>query len=75
MHFQSLLNGGGLGMGVSSMANCADKYKRVEGGITVCADGSSPLPLQLFTILPSSQRNRSGLMQLRPAMPLAKLQH
>jgi hypothetical protein len=27
--------GAGLGMGVSAVADCLDKYKRTEGGITV----------------------------------------
>ena len=34
-------SGGGLGMGVSAMDNCADKYKRTEGGVDVCADGNA----------------------------------
>ena len=43
-------SGGGLGMGVSEMDDCNDKYKRTEGGIEMCADGYCtllPLPFEL----------------------------
>jgi len=33
--------GGGLGMGVSPVADCLDKYKRNEGGVDMCADGNA----------------------------------
>mmetsp|Transcript_30278 Transcript_30278/g.76713 ORF Transcript_30278/g.76713 Transcript_30278/m.76713 type:complete len:83 (+) Transcript_30278:2-250(+) len=34
-------SGSGLGMGTSSWKDCAKKYKRVEGGKKVCADGNA----------------------------------
>ena len=43
-HFSTLatgLKGGGLGSGVSAVADCAAKYKRTEGGVDVCADGNA----------------------------------
>eukprot|EP00802_Teleaulax_amphioxeia_P027611 Tamp_29016.p3 GENE.Tamp_29016~~Tamp_29016.p3 ORF type:complete len:110 (+),score=34.36 Tamp_29016:96-425(+) len=33
--------GGGLGMGVSPLADCLEKYKRTVGGKEVCADGNA----------------------------------
>lgn len=33
--------GGGLGMGVSSIADCMDKYKSTQGAVEVCADGNA----------------------------------
>lgn len=61
VHLQTLFGAGGLGMGVSAVADCAAKYTRTEGGVVVCADGTpSPLPLQRSTIPPSSQRKRVG---------------
>ena len=38
--FQALTfsSGGGLGMGVSDIADCLAKYKRTEGGIEVLSD-------------------------------------
>eukprot|EP00960_Hanusia_phi_P039556 753936-Hanusia_phi.AAC.7 len=33
--------GDGLGMGVSPLADCLAKFKRTEGGVTVCADGNA----------------------------------
>jgi hypothetical protein len=39
--YSELFGAGGLGMGTSPVATCETKYKRTEGGITVCADGNA----------------------------------
>mmetsp|Transcript_68464 Transcript_68464/g.157314 ORF Transcript_68464/g.157314 Transcript_68464/m.157314 type:complete len:84 (+) Transcript_68464:3-254(+) len=41
VHLQTLFGAGGLGMGVSAVADCAAKYTRTEGGVVVCADGNA----------------------------------
>mmetsp|Transcript_1000 Transcript_1000/g.2218 ORF Transcript_1000/g.2218 Transcript_1000/m.2218 type:complete len:102 (-) Transcript_1000:449-754(-) len=33
--------GGGLGMGVSDVGSCDEKYLRIEGGKKLCADGNA----------------------------------